>query len=183
MPELSSDMQLIVGATLSGVLFLITLLLSYRHLTKKVGPNEALIIFGGRGTRIIVGGSGFVNPITERYRVFSLELLSFLVKPDHTLYTSQGVGVDVEAVAQLRVQADDPSCIRTAAEQFLNKSVSEREQLICQLMEGHLRHIVGHLTIEDLVRNTDFVAEKMVASSSTELERLGLRFVSFSIKK
>ncbi len=161
----------------------IVLLLTVRHLLKKVGPNEALIVFGGRGTRIIVGGAAFVNPITEQCRRFSLELLSFAVAPAHPLYTVQGIAVEVEAVAQLTVQADDLAGIRRAAEQFLSKTAQEREQFVQQIMEGHLRHIVGHLLVEDLVKNTDYVAQQLMSSARAELERLGLVIVSFTLKQ
>lgn len=168
---------------LTGLVIVIMLLLAYRHLTKKVGPNEALIVYGQRGTRIIVGGSAFVNPITEQYRVFSLELMSFDVAPSHVLYTMQGVAVDVKAVAQIKVRVAESNSIRAAAEQFLSKTVPQRVELIRSVVEGHLRHIIGHLTIEDLVNNTDYVAQQMIASASPDVVKMGLEIVSFTIKQ
>lgn len=171
------------GSILAALIVLVVLLFAYRHLTKKVGSNEALIVFGGRGTKIIVGGSAFVNPITEKHRIFPLELMAFEVAPSHQLYTSQGIAVQVEAIAQIKVRADEPARIRIAAEQFLSKTREERELFVRQLMEGHLRHIVGHLTVEDLVKNTDYVAQQMTSSASSELEKMGLVILSFTLKQ
>ena len=83
-------------------------------------------------------------PMVETYRELSLQLMSFDVAPQQDLYTTQGVAVTVEAVAQIKVKSD-PESIITAAEQFLTKSDDEREGLIRLVMEGHLRGIIGQL--------------------------------------
>jgi uncharacterized membrane protein YqiK len=171
-----------VSGLAGAVLVLVILIFTYRHLTKKVGPHQALIVYGRKGTRIVVGGATFVNPVTEQFRHFSLELLSFKVAPA-TLYTAQKMAVDVEAAAQLKVRTNDMECIRLAAEQFLNKTVEEREQIVCQVLEGHLRNVVGGVTLDDLVTQTARVAELMRASASPDLEQMGLGVVSFTLKQ
>ena len=107
---------------------------------RKAGPHEALVVYGVRGKRVITGGGAVIWPLVETYRTLSLELMSFDVAPQQSLYTRQGVAVTVEAVAQIKVKAD-PESIRTAAEQFLTKPQTEREALIRLVMEGHLRGI------------------------------------------
>src|SRR5215212_9241076 len=119
-------------------------------LIRKVGPNEALIITGlGTHPKVIKSGGGVVIPLMQQYRTLSLELMSFDVAPTQDLYTRQGVAVTVEAVAQIKVKSD-PESILTAAEQFLNKTPQEREGLIRLVMEGHLRGIVGQLSVEEI---------------------------------
>ena len=90
------------------------------RLLRKVGPNQALIVYGLGGTKVITGGSKTVIPMLQRAQDFSLELMSFDVAPSQDLYTTQGVAVNVEAVTQIKVRSDEQS-IRTAAEQFLSK--------------------------------------------------------------
>jgi flotillin len=171
------------SVTVLGVCVVLVILIgSYRYLTKKVGPNEALIIFGQKGTRIVVGGAAFVNPVTEQFRQFSLELVSFDVAPTNALYTAQGIAVQVEAVAQLKVRTNNLECIRLAAEQFLSKTGEECEQIMRQVLEGHLRNVVGGLTVDDLVVRTAKVAEQMRASVSPDLEQMGLGVVSLTLK-
>src|SRR5919198_5440054 len=128
------------------VLVMLFLLFMAANLFRKVGPNQALIVYGFRGQRIITAGGSVVLPMVESYRELSLELMSFDVAPQQDLYTTQGVAVTVEAVAQIKVKSD-PASIRTAAEQFLTKPQEEREGLIRLVMEGHLRGIVGQLTV------------------------------------
>ncbi|HEY7976354.1 MAG TPA: SPFH domain-containing protein [Ktedonobacterales bacterium] len=149
---------------------------------RKVGPNRALIVYGAGGTQVAQGGARLVIPLINRAQEFSLELMSFDVAPQQNLYTNQGVSVRVEAVTQLKVRSDKDS-ILTAAEQFLSKTDEDREGLIRLVMEGHLRGIVGQLTIEQLVKEPEMVSEKMRQVSSADLAKMGLEVVSFTIKE
>ncbi|GAC1640308.1 MAG: flotillin lipid rafts scaffold protein FloT [Ktedonobacteraceae bacterium] len=150
-------------------------------LLRKVGPNQALIVYGSGGTKIITGGAQLVIPLYQRAQEFPLELMSFDVAPPQDLYTSQGVAVNVEAVTQIKVRSDQES-IRTAAEQFLSKPQEDRENLIRLVMEGHLRGIVGQLTVEDLVKDPENVGGKMLKTVTPDMEKMGLEVISFTIK-
>src|SRR5579872_3662522 len=141
----------VIGLVVVVLIVIIALFQTIGRLLRKVGPNQALIVYGLGGTKVITGGSKMVVPMIQRAQDFSLELMSFDVAPSQDLYTTQGVAVNVEAVTQIKVRSDDES-IKTAAEQFLSKSQQERESLIRLVMEGHLRGIVGQLTVEDLVK-------------------------------
>jgi flotillin len=151
------------------------------RLLRKVGPNQALIVYGLGGTKVITGGSKTVLPMLQRAQDFSLELMSFDVAPSQDLYTTQGVAVNVEAVTQIKVRSDTES-IKTAAEQFLSKSQQERENLIRLVMEGHLRGIVGQLTVEELVKDPENVGSKMLKTVTPDMEKMGLEVISFTIK-
>src|SRR5882724_12276635 len=108
--------------------------------------------------------------------------MSFDVAPTQDLYTKQGVAVTVEAVAQIKVRSDQES-ILTAAEQFLTKAPEEREALIRLVMEGHLRGIIGQLTVEQLVKEPEMVGERVRATCAEDLNKMGLEVVSFTIKE
>ncbi len=157
-------------------------LLSYiGSLYRKVGPNQALIVYG-MGRKVVTYGGVFIMPLVQTYKDFSLELMSFDVAPQQNLYTNQGVAVRVEAVTQLKVRNSQES-ILTAAEQFLNKTPDDREAMIRLVMEGHLRGIVGQLTVEQIVKEPEMVSEKMRTTSSADLAKMGLEVVSFTIKE
>ena len=135
---------IIAGLIALTVMFLMAVL---ARMYRKAGPHEALIVYGLRGTRIVQGGGTVIIPMVETCRELSLELMSFDVAPQQSLYTKQGVAVTIEAVAQIKVKSD-PESIRTASEQFLTKRPEQREGLIRLVMEGHLRGIIGQLTVE-----------------------------------
>ncbi len=169
---------------IGGLLVLMTLALStlLAKMFRKAGPNEAIIVYGFRGPRVIKGGGAVIFPMVENSRQLSLELMSFDVAPQQDLYTKQGVAVTVEAVAQIKVRSDKES-ILTAAEQFLTKSPDQREGLIRLVMEGHLRGIIGQLTVEQIVKEPEMVAERMRSTCMNDMSKMGLEVISFTIRE
>ncbi|MBO0912263.1 MAG: flotillin family protein [Acidobacteria bacterium] len=165
-----------------GLLVLFLLMSWLASLYKKAGPHEALIVYGFGGTHVVVGHGKVVFPMVQICRELSLELMSFDVAPQQDLYTKQGVAVTVEAVAQIKVKSDKES-ILTASEQFLTKSSEEREGLIRLVMEGHLRGIIGQLTVEEIVKQPEMVSERMRSTCADDMNKMGLEVVSFTIKE
>ena len=155
---------------IAGLLVLITMFLFsfLARLYRKAGPHEALVVYGFRGTRVVKGQGTIIFPMIENCRGLSLELMSFDVAPQQDLYTKQGVAVTVEAVAQIKVKSDRES-ILTASEQFLTKTDQEREGLIRLVMEGHLRGIIGQLTVEEIVKQPEMVGDRMPTSVAVVL--------------
>jgi flotillin len=174
------------------VVFLLVMMVWASRYTK-VGPNEVLIISGrehrmqaadGRvtkvGFRIVRGGGVFVYPVLERVDVLSLELMTIDVKTPE-VYTIQGVPIMVDGVAQVKVRGDDVS-IRTAAEQFLSKSTSDIMNVALQTLEGHLRAILGTMTVEEIFKNRETFAGRVQEVAATDMANMGLAIVSFTIR-
>jgi flotillin len=170
---------IIAGLMVLAILFLLSVL---AKLYRKAGPHEALVVYGFRGTRIVKGHGTVIFPMIETCRGLSLELMSFDVAPQQDLYTRQGVAVTVEAVAQIKVKSD-PESIETASEQFLTKGPAEREGLIRLVMEGHLRGIIGQLTVEEIVKQPEMVGERMRSTCAEDMNKMGLEVISFTIKE
>jgi flotillin len=164
------------------VLTLLALMMAMATLYRKAGPHEALIVYGLRGTRVVKGRGTVIFPMVENCRQLSLQLMSFDVAPQQDLYTKQGVAVTVEAVAQIKVKSD-PESIQTAAEQFLTKTDQAREGLIRLVMEGHLRGIIGQLSVEQIVKEPEMVGDRMRATCADDMSKMGLEVVSFTIKE
>jgi flotillin len=176
---ISQETWVIVGLMVLAVLLLLTTL---AKMFRKAGPNEALVVYGFRGTRVVKGHGTLIFPMIETCRELPLELMSFDVAPQQDLYTKQGVGVTVEAVAQIKVKSDRES-IETAAEQLLTKTPPQREGLIRLVMEGHLRGIIGQLTVEEIVKQPEMVADRMRSTCADDMNKMGLEVVSFTIKE
>jgi len=182
----------VVAAALTvTVLFLLLVVWANRYV--KVGPNEVLIISGRRrvtldaqgkprtvGYRVTKGGGAFVIPILEKAQVLSLELMTLDVKPP-AIYCATGAAVQVDGVAQIKVKGDDVS-IGTAAEQFLSKTRTEIMDVALQTVEGHLRAIVGTLTIEEIYKNRELFAQRVQEVAATDLANMGLQIVSFTLR-
>jgi flotillin len=162
------------------VLFLLIWIAASRY--RKVGPNTALIVYGQGRPRVIKGGGAVVWPIINQAKELSLELYSFDVAPTQDLYTNQGVAVNVEAVAQMKVKSD-PESILTAAEQFLGRTPEARENQLRLVMEGHLRGIIGQLTVEDIVKKPEMVADRLRENVASDMDKMGLEVISFTLKE
>ncbi len=170
---------------------LFALVTVYSSRVKKVGPNEALIISGrGEGGqdsevmvsrfRIVTGGRSFVWPVLERVDDLSLEIMTIdITTPD--VPTSQGVPVTVDGVAQVKIGSDE-NAIRTAAIQFLSRSQGEIEHVAHETLAGHLRAILGTLTVEQLYRDREAFAQKVQEVSGDDMASMGMEIVSFVIK-
>jgi flotillin len=176
---MDNQIILIVGLGVFALIFILGLL---AKMYRKAGPNEALIVYGFRGPRVIKGHGTVIFPMVESCRELSLELMSFDVAPQQDLYTKQGVAVTVEAVAQIKVRSDQAS-ILTAAEQFLTKPPQQREGLIRLVMEGHLRGIIGQLTVEQIVKEPEMVGDRMRGTCADDMSKMGLEVISFTIKE
>src|SRR5436190_176751 len=178
---ISTSVGVAVTVALMG-LTVILLMSLMATLYRKAGPHEALIVYGFRGTRVVKGHGTVIFPMIESCHELSLELMSFDVAPVQDLYTKQGVAVTVEAVAQIKVKSD-PISIQTASEQFLTKTPDQREGLIRLVMEGHLRGIIGQLTVEEIVKQPEMVADRMRSTCADDMSKMGLEVISFTIKE
>jgi len=186
----TSTILMLAVIIIPAVLFLAYLVIRVRY--KKAGPDEALIVFGRRkllgkkvrsdkgeieGFRIIRGGGTFVWPAWEQYEVLSLRMMTLEIDLPH-VYTVQGIPINVKAVAQVKVQGDVEH-IRSAAEGFLGMPVDEVQATIKETVAGHLRGIVGTLTVEELYREQKLFQDKVRDEAHTDLEGMGFEFRSF----
>lgn len=184
---------IIIVASAGILLFIFLVLAIWAKRYFKVGPNQVLVISGRRhrlldpdgntrevGFRVVKGGGVFVYPVVEKVDVLSLELLTIDVQTPE-VYTSKGVPVKVDGVAQIKVKGDDIS-IGTAAEQFLSKSTDDVKSIAMQTMEGHLRAILGTLTVEEIYQNRDAFASKVQEVAAGDMANMGLQIVSFTIR-
>ena len=139
-------------------------------------PNEALLVSGSKHKRqdaqfrIVTGHGCFVMPVKQRARVLSLALQEAEIVED--CITNQGIRLNVRAVAAFKV-GDDPASIANAARRFLSEQ-ARMEVLVGRIFAGHLRSIVGGLTVEQIVRERDRVAQEVKDGSHGEMEKLGI---------
>ncbi|MEJ2733793.1 MAG: SPFH domain-containing protein [Anaerolineae bacterium] len=178
-----------------GVLFVIFVGFGfYASRYKKVGPNQVLVISGRRremvnpvtgqrervGFRVVKGGGTFIIPVLERVDILSMEILTIEVEV-RSVYTVEGVPVHVDGVAQIKIRGEDIS-IWTAAEQFLSKGPDGIIYVAHETLAGHLRAILGMLTVEEIYKDRDAFAQKVLEVSGGDLANMGLEIVSFVIK-
>ena len=160
---------------------------------RTAGPDEALIVTGsylgtknvhtdesGNKIKIIRGGGTFVFPVFQQAEPLSL-LSSKLEVTTPEVYTEQGVPVMADGTAIIKI-GGSISEIATAAEQFLGKAKEDRENEAKEVLEGHLRSILGSMTVEEIYKNRDKFSQEVQRVASHDLAKMGLVIVSFTIK-
>ncbi|MCR4434989.1 MAG: SPFH domain-containing protein [Clostridiales bacterium] len=180
-------LSILLGALLVLAIFLLISVFTKRYV--KVGPDEALIVSGRKkrlssgqtvGFRIVKGGATFVWPVLEVAKTISLRIMPLDV--NSSAYTSQGVQLTVDGIAQVKIDSTEEA-IATAAEQFLSLKEEEIKRIATQTLEGHLRSIVGNLTVEEINQNRDAFAQKVQELAAADLANMGLRIISFTIRE
>ena len=175
------DYSWIAFGAVAVVVVLLLLLKMYSNRYTKVGPNEVLVVSGlsrmmadGQkiGFRLVKGGGTFVWPIFEKVDFLSLELMTLDVRLKE-VYTITGVSINIDGVAQVKIKGEDEA-IRTAAERFLGRTEEQIKNIALQTVEGHLRAIVGTLTVEEIYKNRDVFAQKVQEVSAGDLANMGL---------
>jgi flotillin len=179
----------------SLIMFAVFMLFSYvliRSRYKKAGPDEALIVFGRRklfgkkvrsekgeveGFRIVRGGGTFVWPAWEQYEVLSLRMMTLDIDLRH-VYTVQGIPINVKAIAQVKISGDIAH-IRSAAEGFLGVTPQQVQGTIKETVAGHLRGIIGTLTVEELYRDQRRFQDSVRDEADKDLVGMGFEFRSF----
>jgi flotillin len=160
---------------------------------RTAGPDEALIVTGsflgngnvhvdesGNKIKIIRGGGSFILPVFQQAKPLSL-LSSKLEVTTPEVYTEQGVPVMADGVAIIKI-GGSISEIATAAEQFLGKAKDDRENEAKEVLEGHLRSILGSMTVEEIYKNRDKFSQEVQRVASQDLAKMGLVIVSFTIR-
>ena len=173
------------------VLILIFIFLATHR--KTALPNEVLIISGamisgkhsfrdvnGNRVKLITNGGSFILPILQRWDVLSLNTRTIEVATPE-VYTQQGVPIIVNGTVILKIGSSQEE-VATAAEQFLGKNDEQINSEATEILEGHLRAILGTLTVEDTYQNRDAFAEKVQDVASSDLAKMGLQIISFTIK-
>ncbi|MGE7024094.1 SPFH domain-containing protein [Solibacillus cecembensis] len=178
-----------------GVVVFLILAIIAVYVTKyrTAGPDEALIVTGsylgsknvhtdesGNRIKIIRGGGAFIYPVFQQAQPLSL-LSSKLDVTTPEVYTEQGVPVMADGTAIIKI-GGSISEIATAAEQFLGKAKQEREGEAREVLEGHLRSILGSMTVEEIYKNRDKFSQEVQRVASQDLAKMGLIIVSFTIK-
>ena len=160
---------------------------------RRVGPNQALVISGRKhivinpvtgqreviGFRIVKEGGSFIFPIVEQAAVMSLEVMTIDVSSD--VRTKDDVHVIVNGKAQVKIGRDD-SFLRTAAENFLSKSVDEVKEIVQDTLLGHLWAVIGTMTMQEIDDDRDLFAQRVLQVSAADMANIGFETLSLNIR-
>jgi flotillin len=183
---------LIIAGAVVVFFVLVILVLSLRY--RKVGPNEALIIAGGRkrtiampdgttqkvGYRYRLGGGVFVWPGMEKVYVLPMDIIPVTIRTPEVL-TSGGVPILAEASAQIKIDSSDETIYR-AAEQFLGVGREGIRDVAVNVLEGKVREVIGGMSVEEIYRGRHEFSQRVIAAVKEDFHGMGLVMLSFALK-
>lgn len=131
--------------------------------------------------KIVKGGMTIVLPFVHEVKELDLGLITLDVAV-HNVLSSNAVPITVDGIAQIKIGSDDTS-IATAAEQLLDKSTEDIKYVAIQTLQGHLRAIIGLMTVEEVYKDREAFAQMVLEVAVDDLAGMGLQIVSFTIKE
>lgn len=160
---------------------------------KKFSPNEVGIFYGRkykykdalgkdyvRGFRVVSGGGSFLMPLVEHLQIMSTA--AFQTKIDEKgIPNKDNVKINVMGVATCKISSI-PEDLQNAAAAFLGKQPKEIEAFVTNILMGHLRSIIGKMSIDQILRERDIFNRQVVEESSEELKKLGVQVITLVIQ-
>ncbi|HVR98069.1 MAG TPA: SPFH domain-containing protein [Thermoanaerobaculia bacterium] len=180
MPDFGMGSLLVLGGFAIIVVAAIGYVIAYLAFLKKAGPNEVIVVSGRGAVKFITGGADMVIPLFHTWNTLSLEVMTLDVTTPE-VYTSQGVPIAVDGVAQIKIKKDEAS-LQAAAERFLGMPPAAIAKIALETVQGHLRAILGTLTVENIYMSRDQFAQKVQEISAGDLANMGLGIDSFTIR-
>jgi flotillin len=177
-----------LGPVAIGVIIIIVLAIVVKTLWKVPDADEALIItgFGVKGRavgdrvfKVVTGGGAFVWPVLQKAQYLGMSADKALLEVEGV--DSQKIPVGVRGVAIFKV-GDDERSITNAATRFLEAQQGQMHDLVREVFHGHLRSIIGGLSVEDLIANRNELAQQTRDASADEMQKLGLVIDSLQVQ-
>jgi flotillin len=146
-------------------------------------PDEALLISGGKSSdgapfRVVIGHGAFVVPFVRRANLLSLAMTESEVQ--ETCVTKQGISLNVKAVIAFKV-GNDVESIVAAGQRFLSDQ-DQMSVLTGRIFAGHLRSIIGSMTVEEIVTERQKLATEVLDGSKQEMSKIGLTVDALQIQ-
>jgi flotillin len=189
-----SSPLLVALAILLGLVGLFAAMALFARNYIKVPPSTVAIFYGRKhtlvdekgnrstvGFRVVRGGAALRVPVLEQVAYLSLNIISIPLRIQRA-YTKEGVAVTVEAVANVKIAGDDVS-LRGASERFLGMPPEQIKSVIFQTLEGHLRAILGTLTVEEINADRQAFAQKMTDEAAVDLKKMGVNIDILTIQQ
>jgi len=150
----------------------------------KAPPDMAYIISGLRKKpKILIGRAGVRVPFLERVDKLIVRQISVDIKSDGYIPTLDFIGVDVDAVAKVRVRTDDEG-IKLAMRNFLNITDARGfEQAISDSLQGNMREIIGTITLKEICNDRKKFGDEIQSKAQVDMNALGIEIISCNIQR
>ena len=162
-----------------AIILILIFLLGY----VKAPPDVAYIISGlRRHPKVLIGRAGVKIPFLERVDKLVVRQISIDIKSEGYIPTQDFIGVDVDAVAKVRVMTD-PDGIQLAMRNFLNMTEEDFNRAIVDSLQGNMREIIGTITLKEICNDRKKFGDEVQAKAQTDMNALGIQIISCNIQR
>ena len=149
----------------------------------KAPPDKAFIISGlKKNPRILIGQAGIKLPFLERKDILVLKQISIDIKTNGYVPTLDFIGVDIDAVAKVRVKTD-PEGIKVAMKNFLNMNEKQICDALTDSLQGNMREIIGTVKLKELNTDRKKFGDEVQSKAQTDMNALGIEIISCNIQR
>ncbi|MCM1180410.1 MAG: SPFH domain-containing protein [Clostridium sp.] len=160
------------------VVVIVIMLASY----VKAPPDVAFVISGIRKEpRVLIGRAGFKLPFFERKDELIVKQISIDIKTDDYVPTLDFIGVNIDAVAKVRVMTDEEG-IQKAMKNFLNMKEDRIIEALVDSLQGNMREIIGTVTLKDLCNDRKVFGDQVQEKAQKDMNSLGIEIISCNIQ-
>lgn len=179
MKVILGNLSIIIPVLILVVVFMVILLTGY----VKAPPNKAIIISGIRkNPKVLIGKAGIKIPFLERKDVLIIKQISVDIKTNGFIPTLDFIGVDVDAVAKIKLKTD-ANGIKVAMENFLNMSEEQIVEALKDSLQGNMREIIGTISLKDICNDRKKFGDEVQEKAQKDMNALGVEIISCNIQK
>ena len=172
--------KFVIPLIIAAVILLIIIIISGYV---KAPPDKAYIISGRRKEpRILIGRAGVKLPFLERKDTLVLKQVSIDIKTNGYVPTLDFIGVDIDAVAKVRVKTD-PEGIKIAMKNFLNMDDKTIISALTDSLQGNMREIIGTVRLKELNTDRKKFGDEVQEKAQKDMNALGIEIISCNIQK
>ena len=150
---------------------------------RSCGPNKVIVMSGVCHSEplIVKGGRVFQIPCVHTVDKLKLNILTIEVN-SNGVNCDNGVMLDVQGVAQVKINAEDPESLRLACTNFIGMKEAKINNILTETMEGQQRSIISQMTVEDAYMNREEFNAKVYEGAKPDLLGMGIVILSYTVK-
>lgn len=170
------------GSTIAIIIIIVALLVILFTSYVKSPPDKAYIISGLRKTpKILIGKAGLKLPFFERKDELLIKQISIDIKTDDYVPTLDFIGVNIDAVAKVKIRTDEEG-MQLAMKNFLNMKEPQIMEALVDSLQGNMREIIGTISLKELCNDRKSFGDQVQEKAQVDMNRLGIEIISCNIQ-
>lgn len=180
MPEIGTFICVIAAVALV-IIALIAVIIASGYV--KAPPDTAYIISGfKKEPKVLIGRAGIKLPFLERKDMLLVKQMSIDIKTNGYIPTLDFIGVDIDAIAKVRIMTDDKG-IKLAMKNFLNMNEKQIAEALTDSLQGNMREIIGTVSLKELCNDRKKFGDEVQTKAQIDMNNLGIEIISCNIQR